>query len=441
MGKSNKKDESPYEFVPHTQYMFTPLRPGGAEESDRQLTLKIKQQPERARAYGGGPNEKGDRRPLDPPPIAQLLLTSKRTGKQCADLLHNPYYMCYASLWHEDRDEEIVAAEDAGRGSALLMGTLVTSMARLKDVNNVDGAYFPFVNLVVMIEGTFRIMFTVFEIGGGMVHCRAKACTAPFVSYGKAFPGVTESTALCRVFADQGVRLRVRKEPKLRRSKPTKQKAQGEKEAIIKKVSLKRRRSGPTRPTTVPMRKRSASGGMTGDDSSAKPAQYPPALNTGIAQQATEFRIAIPSAKKPSRHPEGPISPFSAGPTSSEPCSALWSARQPSPRATFRSPSSVSLRNGAEAATHVAFFGNSSPSPAYLSNPDHASLSFREERREFGNLAQAPGAARHTPTARISIDSLMSEDYHAKPMRYLSAAAAATHTTLSHPAAHILPVH
>ncbi|KAJ3009014.1 hypothetical protein HKX48_008215, partial [Thoreauomyces humboldtii] len=213
---------------------------------DRQLTLKVKQHPERARAYSGGLNEKGDRRPLDPPPIAQLLLTSKRTGKPCMDLLHNPYYMCYASLWHEDRDEEVTSEQDNGRGRALLTGTLVTSMARLKDVNNVDGAYFPFVNLVVMVEGTFRIMFTVFEIGGGVVHCRGKVCTAPFTSYGKAFPGVSESTALCRVFADQGVRLRVRKEPKLRRSKPAKQKVSQEEDVETPKVSLKRRRSAPS---------------------------------------------------------------------------------------------------------------------------------------------------------------------------------------------------
>ncbi|TPX56616.1 hypothetical protein PhCBS80983_g04410 [Powellomyces hirtus] len=220
-GKSAaQKDKSPYSFVPHTQYALQLSSQRGG--SDKQLYMKIKQHPERARAYSGVFNEKaGDRRPLDPPPVAQLLLKNRRTGKHYIDVLHNPYYMCYASLWHAERDEEVVAAteDNNGRGRTLLMGTVVTSMARLKDTDNVDGAFFPFCNLVVAVEGKFRILFTVFEINGGAVHCRGKTCTNVFTVYGKAFPGVGESTALCRVFAEQGVRLRLRKEPKLRRTK------------------------------------------------------------------------------------------------------------------------------------------------------------------------------------------------------------------------------
>ncbi|KAJ3181488.1 hypothetical protein HDU87_001097 [Geranomyces variabilis] len=163
-GKPSRKDDSPYSFVPHTQYARALKSRRG--QIEQQLCISIKQHPERARAFSGGVNEKtGDRRPLDPPPVVQLTLHNKRTGKTSNDVLHNPFYLCYASLRHPDRDEDVVrtSAED---GRPVLMGQLVTSMARLKDTDNVDGAFFPFCNLVVTLEGRFRIMFTVFEIAG-----------------------------------------------------------------------------------------------------------------------------------------------------------------------------------------------------------------------------------------------------------------------------------
>ncbi|TPX71484.1 hypothetical protein SpCBS45565_g01166 [Spizellomyces sp. 'palustris'] len=202
-------DNTPYTFVPHTEYLNSesPL-------SLREHQLTIRQQPERARACGF--TDRGDRRPLDPPPVAQLHVTNRHTGTIYSDTLHNPYYMCYATLWHHEKDEEVVGREDEN-GRHLLNGTVVTSMARLKDNENVDGAFFVFCNLGVKIEGRFRLMLNLFEISGGAVHCRAKSLTEPFYVYGKSFPGMAESTPLCRCFAEQGVRLRVRNEPKLRR--------------------------------------------------------------------------------------------------------------------------------------------------------------------------------------------------------------------------------
>ncbi|KAJ3163573.1 hypothetical protein HDU86_000154 [Geranomyces michiganensis] len=238
-GKVAGKDDSPYSFVPHTQYARA--LNSRRSLSEQQLCISIKQHPERARAFSGGVNEKtGDRRPLDPPPVVQLTLHNKRTGKTSNDVLHNPFYLCYASLRHADRDEDVSrTSEDDGR--PVLMGQLVTSMARLKDTDNIDGAFFPFCNLVVTLEGRFRIMFTVFEISGGVVHCRGRACTNTFMVYGKAFPGVGESTPLCRMFAEQGVRLRVRKEPKLRRNKHLKRKPDSEPVCESIKRPMKRR--------------------------------------------------------------------------------------------------------------------------------------------------------------------------------------------------------
>ncbi|KAI8826634.1 velvet factor-domain-containing protein [Fimicolochytrium jonesii] len=126
--------------------------------------------------------------------------------------------MCYASLWHADRDEEVMALkQDRHRGRSLLTGTIVVSMARLRDVNNVDSSFFPFTAIGVAVEGTFRLMFTLFEISGGAVHCRGRVYSESFVVYGRGFPGLGESTPLCRALAEQGVRIRLRNESKLRR--------------------------------------------------------------------------------------------------------------------------------------------------------------------------------------------------------------------------------
>ncbi|KAI9102866.1 velvet factor-domain-containing protein [Phlyctochytrium arcticum] len=202
---------TPYTFVPHTEYLDNDTHSG-----NRQYHLVVRQQPERARACGYA--DRADRRPLDPPPVAQLHVTDRRTGQVYADTLHNPYYMCYATLYHATLDHEILpSTSPTSPQSHPLNGTVVTSMARLKDENHVDGAYFVFCNLGVKAEGRYRVLFTLFEISGGAVHCRARTLTEPFYVYGKSFPGMAESTPLCRCFAEQGVRLRVRNEPKLRR--------------------------------------------------------------------------------------------------------------------------------------------------------------------------------------------------------------------------------
>lgn len=48
--------------------------------------------------------------------------------------------------------------------STALAGTLVSSLHRLKDVDNNDGGFFVFGDLSVKIEGDFRLKFSLFEI-------------------------------------------------------------------------------------------------------------------------------------------------------------------------------------------------------------------------------------------------------------------------------------
>ncbi len=98
-----------------------------------------------------------------------------------------------------------------------LAGTLVSSLHRLKDTDNKDGAFFVWGDLSVKVEGTFRLQFTLFEMINepAEVLYRASIMSDTFPVYSaKTFPGMAESTFITRAFSDQGVRLRLRKEPR-----------------------------------------------------------------------------------------------------------------------------------------------------------------------------------------------------------------------------------
>ncbi|MCJ1463215.1 hypothetical protein MMC07_001820 [Pseudocyphellaria aurata] len=132
--------------------------------------LIIRQGPERAKV--AGPKEK-DRKPIDPPPIIQL---------QIRDL---------------------------------------TDPAQLKDVDNTDGGFFVFGDVSVKIEGEYRLRFSLFEMLKSEVVYIKSIISDPFNVYTqKNFPGMSESTFLSRSFGDQGVRLRIRKEPRTLLKRP-----------------------------------------------------------------------------------------------------------------------------------------------------------------------------------------------------------------------------
>lgn len=99
--------------------------------------------------------------------------------------------------------------------SGALGGTVVSSLHRLKDTDNQDGAFFVFGDLSVKLEGQFRLQFSLYEMRGAMCYFIKSIVSEPFTVYpGKNWPGMSESTFLTRSFSDQGVRLRLRKEPR-----------------------------------------------------------------------------------------------------------------------------------------------------------------------------------------------------------------------------------
>lgn len=116
-----------------------------------------------------------------------------------------------------------------GVSNRSLLGTLNSGASRLKNMEGVTGIYFTFPDLSVRGEGTFRLQFKLFDVKhtddiyappgpentDKGAPCLARVYTAPFTVFSaKRFPGVWTSTDLSKCFAEQGVKLPVRKDLK-----------------------------------------------------------------------------------------------------------------------------------------------------------------------------------------------------------------------------------
>ncbi|KAJ2717288.1 hypothetical protein H4R19_000040 [Coemansia spiralis] len=118
----------------------------------------------------------------------------------------------------ERGDRELNMLSD--KKARTMTGSVVASLAHLKDVDGNDGAFFVFPDLSVRCEGVYRLKFSLFEIVGNQVFfCKSITSTTFNVFSAKKFPGMDESTHLTKLFAEQGLKIRVRKEQKAGRPK------------------------------------------------------------------------------------------------------------------------------------------------------------------------------------------------------------------------------
>ncbi|KAJ2829490.1 hypothetical protein GGI24_002127 [Coemansia furcata] len=158
-----------------------------------------------------------DRRPVDPPPIIQLHVSDPTTTNNRV-YLHNPYYFMYATLMDESGERELNTLND--KKARTMTGSVVASLAHLKDIDGNDGAFFVFPDLSVRCEGVYKLKFSLFEIVGNQIFfCKSIMSTSFTVYSAKKFPGMEESTRLTKLFAEQGLKIRVRKEQKSTRPK------------------------------------------------------------------------------------------------------------------------------------------------------------------------------------------------------------------------------
>ncbi|KAF2657934.1 hypothetical protein K491DRAFT_714063 [Lophiostoma macrostomum CBS 122681] len=178
------------------------------EPDSGDVTLTLRQQPKEALITTEG-KEKA-RKPVDPPPIIQL--TVKPHAEPAQHFLQSPYLFMCTSLYKAEKDE----AWDIS-GNKSLAGSLVSSLHRLKDVDNKDGGFFVFGDISCKVQGSFRLHFSLFDLRKDTNEVQYLGCITSDifrVLLPKDFKGMDESTYLSRAFSDQGVRLRLRKEPR-----------------------------------------------------------------------------------------------------------------------------------------------------------------------------------------------------------------------------------
>ena len=233
-------------------------------QDGRHLTYEVKviQQPERARACGSGAKceyhwsqplglcrltciaASADRRPVDPPPVCELkIYEGEGEAKNDVTFAYNANFFLFTTL-------ENARPIAKGRGPAqtctipVLTGSPVAGMAYLDRPS--PAGYFIFPDLSVRHEGLYRLSFSLFEelketkdgdnevedspkakdellssnpmAPRAHVHFRLEVKSTPFAVYSaKKFPGLTESTPLSRTVAEQGCRVRIRRDVRMRR--------------------------------------------------------------------------------------------------------------------------------------------------------------------------------------------------------------------------------
>lgn len=198
---------SNYDYM-HSMYpSSTPTATVVPPLQDSHCRCEVKQQPKEVLVTIEGKEK--SRKPIDPPPVVQLMV--HENVDRTSQFLQNPYIFAVANLLKADSNETYNET-----GDNTMIGTLVSSLHRLKDTNNKDGGYFIFGDISVKIQGTFKLRFTVYELHpDGYFVCIGATNSAAFKSVAsKDFKGLEESTSISRAFSDQGVRLRLRKEPK-----------------------------------------------------------------------------------------------------------------------------------------------------------------------------------------------------------------------------------
>lgn len=168
------------------------------------------------------------RRSLDPPPIVEMFVDDDMDPARL--YMNSPNLFCMIHLVPKDSDEPHRLPDN----EPVMLGTLCSSIHRLKGSPDTtgktsEGGYFIFGDVTVRVTGTWRLKYTLHDISfasdvdmtnGKTPRKLATTFSKTFkvVSGNKDYKGLGESTDLTKGFADQGVRLRLRKEqPKQKR--------------------------------------------------------------------------------------------------------------------------------------------------------------------------------------------------------------------------------
>ncbi|KAH8160520.1 hypothetical protein CIB48_g7724 [Xylaria polymorpha] len=163
--------------------------------------LEVLQQPERARACGSGPKSSADRRPVDPPPVVILRVSEGETFEGARDITFDYnvdfFLLCLARTRPPDGSRK-------GANTRSHVASLFSLYELIKNEGDLDR--------------------DAPEPESGSAQLPTDAChrmdlrSADFTVFSaKKFPGLTESTTLSRTVAEQGCRVRIRRDVRMRR--------------------------------------------------------------------------------------------------------------------------------------------------------------------------------------------------------------------------------
>ncbi len=179
---------------------------------------------------------------MDPPPVVQLRILEGE-AKRDITFSYNANFFLYTTLEHARPIAQGRVPSTAQASFPVLTGTPVAGIAYL-DRPDLAG-YFVFPDLSVRHEGKYRLSFNLYEEVKDLkdadaepagtssevaevkhapmapqnhVHYRLEVKSMPFsVFSAKRFPGLTESTNISRIVAEQGCRVRIRRDVRMRR--------------------------------------------------------------------------------------------------------------------------------------------------------------------------------------------------------------------------------
>ncbi|GIZ45357.1 hypothetical protein CKM354_000852900 [Cercospora kikuchii] len=170
-----------------------------------QIRLEVRQEPKRAQVVQE--NNPKNRKPIDPPPIIELKYNDRDDPNNAQWLVSPRTFMMVTLISVKDEHEQ-----PPGK---LLIGQTVSSLHRLKDINNKDGGFFVFGDISAKKLGQYKLRFSLFDTNKETdeVVFLGSIDSAEFpVVAQRDFGSMSESTHLTRTFSDQGVKLRVRKD-------------------------------------------------------------------------------------------------------------------------------------------------------------------------------------------------------------------------------------
>ncbi|KAK8086933.1 hypothetical protein PG994_001907 [Apiospora phragmitis] len=201
--------------------------------------LNVIQQPDRARACGSGPKSSADRRPVDPPPIVKLNVFEGDTYEQAKDITFDyaAEFFVFVSLENARPMAHGRVQTQATSTPPVLTGLPVSACCYLDRPE--PAGYFLFPDLSVRHEGFYKLIFRLYEknkdpqdltlgsekqepvseeAADGFVTHMMEVKSVTFQVYSaKKFPGLGESTSLSRTVAEQGCRVRIRRDVRMRR--------------------------------------------------------------------------------------------------------------------------------------------------------------------------------------------------------------------------------